>query len=177
MPDDTTTSPKATGNKGKIGGSLAAAALAALALAVGALKHDEGKRNVSYFDISHVATACYGHTGTDVLVGQRRSDAQCEALLTHDAQAHMNGVLKCTPVIADSPELLGAATRITFNIGVAGYCRSTIARRFNAGDYRGGCDAFLMWTKANVGGRLVVVKGLVDRRQRERAMCLTGVHS
>ena len=50
-------------------------------------------------------------------------------------------------------------------------CRSTAARRFNAGDWRGGCEAFLMWNKA--GGR--PVRGLTLRRQRERALCMKGL--
>lgn len=44
-------------------------------------------------------------------------------------------------------------------------------RRFSAGNWRGGCDAFLMWNKA--GGR--VVRGLSLRRARERALCLKGL--
>lgn len=60
---------------------------------------------------------------------------------------------------------------LIFNIGTGGFCRSTAARRFNAGNWRGGCDAFLMWNKA--GGR--EVRGLTLRRQRERALCLKGL--
>jgi lysozyme len=158
-----------------VGGGLAAAATAALIMAVTALKTDEGKRNVDYLDIAKVPTACYGHTGAGVKAGTRRSDAECEALLSADAATHMKGVLACTPSIADRPYQLAAATRITFNIGVAAYCRSTIARRFNAGDLRGGCNAFPAWNKARVNGRIVIVRGLVDRRARERAMCLTAL--
>jgi len=158
-----------------IAGGLATAAATALIMAVGALKTDEGKRNVDYLDIARVPTACYGHTGADVKVGTHRSDAECDALLSADARVHMDGVIVCTPTIAKSPNQLAAATRITFNIGVKGYCESTIARRFNTGDWRGACDAFLAWNKAHVGGRIVVVRGLTDRRARERAMCLTGL--
>jgi lysozyme len=158
-----------------VGGGLAAAAATALIMAVGALKTDEGKRNVDYLDIAKVPTACYGHTGAGVKVGTRRSDAECETLLSADARTHMDGVIVCTPMLADRPYQLAAATRITFNIGISAYCRSTIARRFNAGDWRGGCDAFLSWNKAQVNGRTVVVRGLADRRARERAMCLTGL--
>jgi len=64
-----------------------------------------------------------------------------------------------------------ASVSLAYNIGTGGFCRSTAARRFNAGNWRGGCDAFLMWNRA--GGR--VVRGLTLRRQRERAICLTGL--
>lgn len=154
--------------KALAGGSAVAAIAAALVLAVTGLKPDEGKRNIDYLDVVKVPTACYGHTGTDVRVGKRRTDAECEALLSKDAQAHMDGVLKCTPVLATHPNQLAAATRITFNIGVAGYCGSSIADRFNRGDWQRACDRFLVWNRA--GGR--EVRGLTLRRQRERAQCL-----
>jgi lysozyme len=157
------------------GGSLAAAATLALVMAVGALMHDEGLRAVDYRDIAGVPTACFGHTGSDVTVGKRRSRSECRTLLRTDAAAHLNGVIGCVPALQDRPEQLAAATRLSFNIGVAAFCRSTAARRFGADDWRGGCDAFLAWNKARVGGRLVVVRGLTDRRRRERAMCLTGL--
>ena len=156
-----------------VGGTLATATAAALAMAVASLKTDEGKRNIDYLDSARIPTACYGHTGAGVRVGTRRSDGECERLLTADAQKHINGVLLCTPALAFHPYQLAAATRLTFNIGQSAYCGSTVARRFNTEDYRGACDGFLAWNKARVNGRLVVVKGLADRRSRERAMCLT----
>lgn len=156
-------------------GALGAGAIAALAMAVIALKPDEGKRNVSYRDIAGIPTSCYGHTGPDVRVGQYRTDAQCEALLKKDAETHMRGVLRCTPGLADRPHQLAAATRLAFNIGTSAYCRSTIARRFNAGAWRAACDGFTAWRFARVNGRMVEVRGLKLRRERERAACLTGL--
>lgn len=158
-----------------VSGGLAAAATVALVMAVTALKSDEGKRTLDYLDIARVPTACYGHTGAGVAAGTHRTDAECEVLLSTDAQAHMAGVLGCTPSLVGRPYQLAAATRIAFNIGVSAYCRSTIARRFNAGDRRGACEAFSAWNKAHWNGRIVAVRGLTDRRARERAMCLTGL--
>jgi lysozyme len=156
-------------------GGMAAATSLALMMAVGALMHDEGLRTVDYNDIAGVPTACYGHTGPDVVIGARRSAAECRILLDRDARAHLVGVVACVPTLEDRPEQLAAATRLSFNIGVAAFCRSTAARRFKAGDWRGGCDALLAWDKARVNGRLVVIRGLADRRRRERTMCLTGL--
>lgn len=48
-----------------------------------------------------------------------------------------------------------------------------MAFRFKAREWRSGCDAFLMWNKA--GGK--VVQGLVNRRERERAIYLIGLPS
>lgn len=167
--------PEGMGAKIAGAGTLGAGAIAALAMAVAALPADEGKSNASYLDIAKIPTECFGHTGPEVRLGARKTDAQCLALLNGDAEIHLRGALKRSPQLADRPYQLAAVTRLTFNIGVAGYAGSTIARRFDAKDWRGGCDGFLAWDKARVKGHLVKVRGLTLRRQRERAMCLTGI--
>ncbi len=151
----------------------AAAALvaAAVAIATPTIMHWEGKRNVTYLDIVGVPTACYGNTAKAGAPGTRWTDEQCNVLLDEDVRSHLNGVLACTPSLGDRPYQLAAANSLAFNIGVAGYCRSTVAKRFNTGDYRGGCDAFRMWVMA--GGKRV--QGLVNRREDERALCLRGM--
>lgn len=162
------------GTKAKIAGGLGAGAAiaAAMALAIPDIKVSEGKRNVTYLDVVSVPTACYGSTGPHVgRIGTRWTDGQCDALLMADVRKHLDGVLKCTPGIINNAPVLAAATELTFNIGVGAYCRSTVARRFNAGRLREGCDAFRMWVKA--GGR--TWPGLVKRRDRERVKCLQGV--
>jgi lysozyme len=63
----------------------------------------------------------------------------------------------------------------TYNIGIAGFCRSTMARRINAGDFKGACDALLAWNKGTIRGERVVIKGLDNRRRDERRVCLEGL--
>jgi lysozyme len=46
-----------------------------------------------------------------------------------------------------------------------------MARRANAGDLAGACDALLLWNRA--AGREVA--GLTRRRQRERELCRRGL--
>ncbi|HEU4958955.1 MAG TPA: lysozyme [Sphingomonas sp.] len=157
--------------KGKVGLGLASASAIALTMAVAALKTDEGKRNVTYLDIARVPTYCFGHADRTATPGSYHSDAECDALLTADARQTEAAVLKCTPVLADRPHQLAAATRLAFNIGSGAYCRSTVARRFNAKQWRAACDGFLAWRYA--GGRAVA--GLLARRERERAQCLEGL--
>lgn len=45
--------------------------------------------------------------------------------------------------------------------------------KFNAGDSVGAADQFLVWDKAHVGGKVVALAGLDDRRRAERALFLT----
>jgi lysozyme len=143
-----------------IGVPAAAALMATIALW-------EGKENVGYFDIVGVATACYGDT-SGVKVGRRYSDAECAQRLERQALAHVEPVLRCTPRLQGRGGALVAAGSLAYNIGPAAYCRSTVDRRFDAGDFKGACDAFLMWNRA--GGR--EVRRLTRRRQYERQLCL-----
>ena len=119
-----------------------------------------------YKDPIGIVTACAGHTKTAVL-GRPYSPAECTALLDADLVEHAEGVLACTPGLRGQTYRLAAATSFAFNVGVAAYCRSTMARKFNAGDYAGACAEFSRWTYA--GGR--ELPGLVKRRAAERAMC------
>ena len=128
----------------------------------------EGKSNDPYLDIVKVPTVCYGETRVEM---RRYSDAECRDMLA-DGLADFAG-----PVLRRNPELKGhdaqliAATSLAYNIGIRAYERSTVAKRFSAGDWRGACDAFMVWNRA--GGREVA--GLTKRRAKERAICLRGL--
>lgn len=128
----------------------------------------EGKETDPYRDLVGVWTVCYGETRVEM---RRYSDAECEDMLA-DGLADFAG-----PVLARNPELKGhdpqliAAVSLSYNIGIGAYRKSTVARKFSAGDWRGACDAFLRWNKA--GGR--PVPGLTRRRQAERQICLRGL--
>jgi lysozyme len=124
-------------------------------------------RLVAYQDIVKVWTICGGET-LGVKPGMVETVAGCELREEAALIRHAEPVLACTPTLRARPNQLSAAISLAYNIGTAGYCRSTVARRFNAGDLPGGCDAFLMWNKA--GGQ--VVRGLDRRRRAERDLCL-----
>jgi lysozyme len=114
-------------------------------------------------------TVCTGETRVEM---RRYTEAECNAMLQRTLKRDFApGVLKAVPGLKDRPNQYGASISLAYNIGVAGFSRSTVARRFNAGDWKGGCDAFLMWNKA--GGR--VIKGLDNRRRAERQLCLKGL--
>ena len=57
-----------------------------------------------------------------------------------------------------------------FNVGLGNLQSSTLRMKYNRGDIEGTADEFLKWTKAS--GK--VLKGLVRRREAERALFLTG---
>lgn len=135
--------------------------------------HEKGPQYLrAYADIVGVWTICDGDT-KNVRPGMVETEAGCTARLERQLVAHAKPVLDCVPGLRDPrrQNQLVASVSLAYNIGTAGFCRSTAARRFNAGNWRGGCDAFLMWNKA--GGR--AVRGLTLRRERERALCLKGL--
>lgn len=133
----------------------------------------EGLRQTSYPDpASHGApwTICYGHTG-GVKPGEHDSMDQCKALLLSDLDKEGDGIENCIPSASEMPtERYVALVSLAHNIGVGGVCKSSIARKLNAGDIRGACDAFLLYDRA--GG--VVFPGLARRRKQERELCLAG---
>jgi lysozyme len=137
------------------------------------VRHVSGPQYLrAYADIVGVWTICDGDT-KGVRRGMVETEAGCTARLERQLVAHAKPVLACVPALGQTgrENQLVASVSLAYNIGTGGFCRSTAARRFNAGNWRGGCDAFLMWNKA--GGR--VVRGLALRRERERALCLKGL--
>lgn len=163
--------PKPLTVKQKTAGAAGLAATLALSLAVAGLKPDEGKVNHTYLDIVKVPTECYGHVDYRSAVGTPFSDTQCETLLSTDVNVKLQAVEKCTPVLKSHPYQLAAATRLAFNIGQGNYCKSGTARTFNSGNLKLGCQRFSGWVKA--GGK--IINGLVQRRKREIAQCMTGL--
>lgn len=124
-------------------------------------------RLVAYRDIVGVWTICDGET-EGVKPGMRETLEGCAARNEAALIRHAEPVLACTPRLRDHPHQLAAAVSLAYNIGTGAYCRSTVDRRFDAGQWRAACDAFLMWNKA--GGK--VVNGLDRRRRAERDLCL-----
>jgi lysozyme len=153
----------------------AAGAFGAVAIALTAvfLPRWEGWRNDPYLDIANVPTVCVGHTG-GVQMDRAYSDGECKALLQRDLEEHAALIRPCVP--ADTPLASQVAfLSLAYNIGSTAFCTSTTARRLNAGDLAGACEAIERWNKARVNGQLRVVQGLVNRRRDERAMCERGV--
>lgn len=141
------------------------------------VKHVAGPQYLkAYLDIAGIATACDGIT-KGVRMGQTYTPGQCTALLERELYIHAAGVMKCSSGLRQPGRdyQRAAAVSLAYNIGVGGFCGSTARKRFDAGDWRGGCNAFMSWNKARVRGVLRPVKGLTARRERERALCLRGL--
>jgi lysozyme len=151
------------------------AATAALLLSV--VPRFEGVVYRGYLDPVGIPTKCAGDT-SNVVVGQRYSEAECRESLEQQLIAHAEPVLRCTPGLKGHTYQLAAAVSFAYNVGSSAYCGSTTARRFNTGDWRGACRAMneadngrQQWVTA--GGR--ELPGLVKRRALERSLCERGL--
>ena len=154
----------------KTGGALAAITLAG-SLAIQTVGGFEGLKLYAYRDVVGIWTACYGET-KGIKPGMKFSKADCDNMLIDSLVEHEEGMRRCL----NQPDALPiktyvAGVSLTYNIGIGGFCGSTVARKLNAGDISGACDAFLMWDKAK-GKR---IKGLTVRREAERELCLKGI--
>lgn len=148
-------------------GALTAAGL----LAVAVVGHHEGVRTVAYRDAVGVPTVCFGET-RGVKMGDRHSLDECKLMLKDGLVEFETGVRKCLNHPDNIPDKTYVALiSFSWNVGTGAFCRSSVARRVNAWDLRGACEALMNWTRA--GGR--VLPGLVKRRREERALCLEGL--
>lgn len=147
----------------------AAGSSAAIALAVAFIGPWEGVELRAYRDIVGVPTICYGET-RGVQMGDTATLPECQSMLAKGVAEFAEGIRPCLPQVL--PDKTRAAfISAAYNVGIAGFCGSSMSRRAKAGDLRGACDALLMWNKA--GGK--VVRGLTRRREAERELCLAGL--
>lgn len=104
-----------------------------------------------YKDSKGLPTAGVGHLLTldekkDFPVGTKITQAQSDAWLIADlkeAQAAVNSSI--TKSLTQNE--FDALVSLTFNIGVAGFKRSSVVRKLNAGDKKGAAEAILLWNK------------------------------
>lgn len=155
--------------KNKVIGSAVAGAMA---LAVPFLNKHEGVEYKPYKDVAGVWTVCAGITGPDVILGKVYTKKECDALLAKHLAIHQRAVDKALKV--DIPVSTRAALySFSFNVGTNAMRNSTAIKRINRGDIRGGCHALSLWNKISVGGKKVVSKGLVNRRNAEIKLCVS----
>lgn len=93
---------------------------------------------------------------------------EVNAILANDLKRFVVGVQKYCPNGLNQSRL-DALVSFSFNVGLGTLQRSTLRQKHNRGDYQSAADEFLKYTKA--GGK--VLKGLVNRRNDERAIYLT----
>ena len=148
------------------------------------IKHHEGVRVRPYqcpaliwtvgvghvIDQSHIRVPLADRKALPIPDGWDRtlSMGEVDEMLAKDLVSFENGVRRLCPDGLTAGRL-GALTSFAFNVGLGNLQRSSLRMKHNRGDYEGAAEAFLDWTKA--GGK--VLKGLVSRRNDERALYLS----
>lgn len=129
------------------------------------IKSFEGLSLKAYPDANGYSIG-YGHFGAkpgDVITRE-----EADRLFDQDVIKYEAAVSLKTPNA--SQQQFDAMTSLAYNIGTGGFADSTVARLHNAGDFAGAADAFRMWNKSQGA----VHQGLVNRREKERAVYLQG---
>ncbi|WP_407507355.1 lysozyme [Acinetobacter baumannii] len=131
----------------------------------------EGTRTTAYDDGVGIWTIGTGTTvypnGVKVKQGDTCTPEQAKVYFKHDLAKFEKTVNEAVTVPLNQNQF-DALVSLTYNIGSGAFKNSTLLKKLNKGDYQGAADQFLVWNKA--GGK--VMKGLVRRREAERALFL-----
>ncbi|HUN42210.1 MAG TPA: lysozyme [Acetobacteraceae bacterium] len=136
------------------------------------IKRFEGCRLQAYQDVAGIWTIGYGHTG-GVTEGMTITQHQADLFLRNDLLATENAVVAAIMQAATAENQFGAMVALAYNIGAGAFKSSTVLRQHLAGNTAAAADAFLLWDKATIDGKLQVVQGLSNRRHAERSLYLT----
>lgn len=135
---------------------------------VALIKEYEGLRLKAYRCPAGVWTIGVGHTGAGVKADSVLTEHQANAVLDVDLDRFERGVLSALDGTPATQPQFDALVSFAFNLGVAALARSTLLRKFKAGDVEGAGAEFMKWQYA--AGK--VMPGLVRRRAAERALFL-----
>ena len=132
-----------------------------------------------YLDSARVWTIGYGSTyypngkpvtGRDKPITREYAETIQRNVIATDFEPVINELLE--KEIASSfitQNMYDAIISLAYNIGVNGFKKSSVLRLLKQGDKENASNAFLLWNKA--GGK--VLKGLVNRRKKERELFLS----
>jgi lysozyme len=138
------------------------------------IKAWEGLRTRAYRDAVDVLTIGYGHTsmaGPPIVTEDMRiTEDEAGEILVDDLRKFEAAVSKALTRNPNENQF-SAMVSLCFNIGPGNFSKSTLVKKFNAGDIQGAADAFRSWRLA--GGK--VLQGLVNRREAERQLFLRPV--
>lgn len=111
----------------------------------------------------------YGFGTTEgVKAGDTISPPKALERKLRDVQNFEGAIKQCVRVPLAQGEY-DAFVSLAYNIGADAFCKSTLVRLLNAGDYAGACQQILRWDRFK-GER---VRGLTLRREREYQQCIS----
>ena len=146
---------------------IAAAGLVLSAATLVGIATQEGYKQEAYIPVpGDVPTVGFGST-EGVHMGDKTTPVRAlNRLLDEVDSVYAQGVRRCVTVPLYQHEF-SAYVSLTYNIGVANFCNSTLVKKLNQEQYAEACAEISKWNRA--GGR--VLNGLVKRREEERKVC------
>jgi lysozyme len=132
---------------------------------VALVKSFEGCELQAYKDATGIPTIGYGHTGTDVRLGQTITQAQADAYLAADLTSAASSVANMVRVQL-TPNQFAALVSFAYNVGAGALMGSTLLRCVNAGNFTAAAAQFGVWIHAGAQ----TLPGLVRRRAAEAAL-------
>lgn len=136
----------------------------------------EGCRLRAYRCPAGVWTCGWGETdgvGPNTVWTQAYADQRFCDSLTERTEA-----VRAACTVEPTPHQLAALVSLAYNIGAAGFRKSTVLRQHNAGNTAAAARAFSLWNKARnpSTGKLEELSGLTARRAAEAALYLQPHH-
>lgn len=122
-----------------------------------------------------VPTLGFGTT-EGVKMGDRITPPRAVERALSDVQKYEGAIKQCVTVPVTQGEY-DAFTSLAYNVGPGAFCRSTLVKKLNAGDYDGACDQILRWRffqGKDCSDPAQRCSGLWKRRQHEYAQCMGG---
>lgn len=132
------------------------------------IQRSESCRLRAYLCPAGVWTAGFGATGPDIGPDTVWTQEQADERFVRDLQRFEREVESLLTFEPTSNEF-SALVSFAYNVGVGALAKSTLLRKFNAGDIEGAANEFLRWNKA--AGK--VLAGLTRRREAERDLFLS----
>lgn len=128
------------------------------------IKAWEGCRLTAYRCPAGVLTIGYGHTGPDVTLGKRITQAEADALFEADIKKFADGVAAKLRGVRINNNQFDALVSLAYNIGIGAFQKSTLFNKVMAAPTDPTIRAeFAKWVRG--GGK--VLPGLVKRRTAE----------
>lgn len=150
---------------------------ASAALLVSLVAH-EGFSEKAYPDPTRgtaLPTVGFGSTGPDITMQTRMTPVQALQRALTDVQRFEGALKRCVSVPLHQAEY-DLYLSLSYNIGPSAFCKSSIVRELNAGNYEAACDNILKWRFSNgqdcsdPANRSC--RGLWTRRKSEHAACM-----
>lgn len=126
----------------------------------------------TYIDPVGIITSCYGHVDKSLKLGQKLTEDQCLETLAKDLSSHNIQMMSEVKVPLSEQEH-SAYLSFHYNVGSSNFKSSTLLRKLNNRERVEACNQLTRWVYAK--GRKL--QGLVNRRNDEKALCLSGVNN